>query len=59
MFIPVGEKHYDFARKLQLNMIKNNVRAKIDNSDERLSKISSNLECNNGSPLTCKYIDSV
>ena len=38
IFIPVSDKQYDFARKLQLMMIKDQIRARIDNSDERLSK---------------------
>ena len=38
MFIPISDKQYEFARKLQLMMIKNQIRARIDNSDERLSK---------------------
>lgn len=38
MFLPVSDKQYNFARKLQLMMNKNQIRARIDNSDERLSK---------------------
>lgn len=47
LLIPINDRtHFEKTKKMQLELLKYNIRAKIDNSDERLSKKIRNAQVN-------------